>query len=59
MQERVSEYTDPTGAQGYVVQGYDPETATYTMIDAALTEARWLPTEPPMVPGQGTPAATR
>jgi hypothetical protein len=56
MQELCSEYTDPTGARGYVVQGYDPDTATYTMIDALLTETRWLPTEPPMVPGQGTPA---
>lgn len=58
MQERVSEFTDPEGVPGYVVQGYDEETATYTMIDAVLTPARWLPTEPPMVPGQGTPAFT-
>ena len=28
MRELCSEYTDPTGAQDYVVQGYDPDTAT-------------------------------
>jgi len=56
--ELTSDYTDPTGAQGYVVQSYDPDTATYTMIDALLTDTRWIPTDPQMVPGQGTPAFT-
>lgn len=54
--EICSEYEDPTGMKGYVVQRWEPETATYVMVDALLTDARWIPHDPPMVPGKGIPA---
>ncbi len=56
MPEQLSEFTDPSGAKGYVLQAHDPGTATYTMIDALLTAVRWIPIDPPLVPGKGVPA---
>ncbi|HEY4055699.1 MAG TPA: hypothetical protein VGM39_03795 [Kofleriaceae bacterium] len=43
---------------GFVHQGYDLETGTYVMMDALLPGVRWIPTDPPLVDGKGTPAFT-
>ena len=56
--EQHSEFVDPAGDKGYVVQGWDPATATYFMVDALLTSTRWLMHDVPMVPGQGSPVFT-
>lgn len=56
--ELVTDYTDPNGVQGYVVQAYDRASATYTMIDALLTDVKWIMTKTPLVPGMGIPMFT-
>jgi hypothetical protein len=56
MGEITTRFTDGTGARGYLTQGWDPDTATYTMIDALMTPARWIEHTPPLVEGKGVPA---
>lgn len=56
--EVCSEFEDPAGESGYIVQRWDDITATYMMVDALMTGTRWIPHEPPLVPGKGVPAFT-
>lgn len=56
VESRLSRFTDPAGQHGFLVQGYDPETATYVMEDVLLTNQRWIDHHPPLVPGKGVPA---
>jgi hypothetical protein len=54
--ELCTRFTDDAGVAGYLVQAWDPATATYTMIDALMTPRRWIEHTPPLVPGKGVPA---
>src|SRR5262249_34206563 len=58
MREVATDFEDPHGGKGYVVQAYDADTATYVMEDALMTDARWIPNPVPLVPGKGVPAFT-
>ncbi|HEY4176443.1 MAG TPA: hypothetical protein VGM90_06415 [Kofleriaceae bacterium] len=58
MKAHVTSFTDPTGTQGFVHQGFDPSTSTYVMMDALITGLRWIPHEPPLVEGKGIPTFT-
>ena len=58
MKAHVTSFTDPSGTQGFVHQGFDLATKTYVMMDALITGSRWIPTEPPLVEGKGTPTFT-
>jgi hypothetical protein len=58
MQSQLIPFTDPDGDQGYTLQGYIAETATYVMQDALMRRARWMDHQPPLVPGRGVPAFT-
>ena len=40
------------------MQAYDRASATYTMIDALLTDVKWIMTKTPLVPGMGIPMFT-
>lgn len=59
MREEVcTTFTDPSGDRGYIVQAWDPDTATYELVDALLTDERWVPARVELVAGKGIPAFT-
>jgi hypothetical protein len=50
----------PDGETGWVTRSWDPDTGTWTNLEAEFSPnlPRWVQTEPPLVPGKGTPLET-
>ena len=54
--------TAPDGSTGMMNRGFNPNTGEvvfhYAFLDGIPKEMRWVPTDPPMVAGKGTPLET-